>query len=95
MSNWKATSVSGTEYCGEHGYIRVYKHGEHVSTTKLWGKTRTTIKPGGYEETPWGKNSTEWVDSGTPRVGFCFYFAGKDNWRITAIIAKVEILGEQ
>ena len=92
MSNWTATSISGTQYRKKGRFIEVHKQGEMVSVTKLLGPTKTCTNPEGYEETPWAENVTEWVDSGTPQVGFCFYFSGKDNWRITAIIANVEEL---
>ena len=91
MSSWKATSVSGTVYCRNGGFVEVWKQGELVSVTKLLGTTRTCTNPEGYVETPWSENGTEWVDCEIPRVGFCFYFAGREDWRITAIIAKVEV----
>jgi len=91
MSNWKATSVSGTVYCRNGGFVEVWKQGELVSATKLFAKTRVTTNPEGYERTPWTANNDEWEDSDVPRAGYCFYFAGKDEWRITARIASVEV----
>lgn len=88
MSDWRATTISGTVYEYRDGILHIESQRNRPSVFKPWTfqSARNPVRM------PWNDNanSPRWHTVTRPVVGEQFYAASGEQWRISTEIVTVE-----
>lgn len=97
MSNWVATTESGTTWRMKEDILRIDSARSGVSVFKPW-----VMKVLSWEElTSWLAHGEMWdhihnvEQYWEPVLGMSLYAAGREEWRISTPVVKIEFLPEE
>ena len=116
MTNWTATTETGTTYEWNGHTVRITSARDGVTVIRPWQMQSAPEVPDlqvpwayldhhrrayGDEQmsaldidtTKYNQNPTPWVPVTEPVIGQRLYVGGKDEWRISTLITKIEYTG--